>query len=582
MRGILAFFFCTTFFSITNAQNLDTAGVNILLIKCEEKFNAKDYMNAIPILDTALIHSKKLEFKLGIGNTLLLRGKVNQKLGHWAFANIDYQKSILVWEDLGDSFKQAEVYLQLTRLYYGLKEYDKGLKYSNEAKSIYKDFERKNLLGIAYKLEGMLYNSKQLFEQASTSYLEALSLFEETSNTLEQANVYYDLGGMYYQNDTIPIQLVKENLDISRELLKSHKDTLLEGKLYNVLGLTYYELDSISLAIESLEKSIEKAKLAGDTSTIYTATINLCKIYRAEKDYELFGVHLAEAESYLKDAKWAMKLDYESYNELSTDYLKYEKEKNKNYLRTRTALISVIGLLLGFLFYNGYRSRKTRQMQIKIMQENIDSFNYNYLEAKVDGERSERKKIGQNLHDTVGSQIAAVRWLYEENLKKFKDQTLKSEDLDEVYKLINQAYFDLRVVVKQLEEDDNDLLEKIGSFCGMLNTKNDLTIHFENYGMDKALDQNVQSQVCKIVMALMSNVLTHAKASKLLLQINQLEDEITIILEDNGIGFDTKKINWGSGLKNVEARIKELNGDWEMKSNKTEGTQIAISIPLKS
>ena len=582
MRGILAFFFCVTFFFLSYGTNIDTIRINSLLKESNLLFENKKYSNVISILDTVILHSKNLNYKAGLGNALFLRGRANHRLGHWTFANTDYQNSILIWEEESDSLMFAELYIQLAKLNYSLKDYDKALRYTKEAKSIYKVSGKKNLLGKALKVEGMLYNNKNHFDRALESYLEALQLFKETSNTLEQAEVHYDIGGIYLLNDTIPIHFAKESLDMARELLSNQKDTSLEVKLLNVLGTTYYELDSTFQAIKTLEECVQKAKLIGHHSTTFSATINLCRIYRAENNYELFGLRLKEAESYLKDGNWAKKLDYESYNELSTDYLKYEKEKNKNYLRTRTALISVIGLLLGFLFYNGYRSRKTRQMQIKIMQENIDSFNYNYLEAKVDGERSERKKIGQNLHDTVGSQIAAVRWLYEENLKKFKDQTLKSEDLDEVYKLINQAYFDLRVVVKQLEEDDNDLLEKIGSFCGMLNTKNDLTIHFENYGMDKALDQNVQSQVCKIVMALMSNVLTHAKASKLLLQINQLEDEITIILEDNGIGFDTKKINWGSGLKNVEARIKELNGDWEMKSNKTEGTQIAISIPLKS
>ena len=154
--------------------------------------------------------------------------------------------------------------------------------------------------------------------------------------------------------------------------------------------------------------------------------------------------------------------------------------------------------------------------------------------------------------------------------------------MEEVYGLLNQAYADLRTVVKQLEEEDNDLLEKIGSFCWMLNEKNDLTVHFENYGMEKPLDPFIQTQTCKIVMALISNVLTHAKASKLSLQINQLEDEINIIMEDNGVGFDSNKNNWGSGLNNVEARIKGLNGDWEINSKNQEGTQIAISIPLNT
>ena len=219
---------------------------------------------------------------------------------------------------------------------------------------------------------------------------------------MEQARVYYDLGEMHYNSSNGSISLAKENLNQSQQLLQIQKDTLLEAMLLNVLGLVNYELDSVSLAIENLQESIKTAQLINDSASIFDATINLSLIHQANEDYPSFGKVLENAESYL--GSWSQKGDYDFYNRLSKDYLDYQKQKNKNYQRIKIALFSVLGLFIGFVFFNRYRNRQAQKMQLRIMQEYIDSFNFNYLEAKVEGERSERKKIAQDLHDKVGSQ----------------------------------------------------------------------------------------------------------------------------------------------------------------------------------
>jgi signal transduction histidine kinase len=80
----------------------------------------------------------------------------------------------------------------------------------------------------------------------------------------------------------------------------------------------------------------------------------------------------------------------------------------------------------------------------------------------------------------------------------------------------------------------------------------------------------------------LTNIVKHAKATHVDLHILDKEDEVYLVIEDNGIGFDQNEImtNTGSGLKNIQERAKLLNGNAEIQSSPNNGTIIEVNIPV--
>jgi two-component system, NarL family, sensor kinase len=85
-----------------------------------------------------------------------------------------------------------------------------------------------------------------------------------------------------------------------------------------------------------------------------------------------------------------------------------------------------------------------------------------------------------------------------------------------------------------------------------------------------------------VIRESLNNVLLHSEATYVTIQIVRHKKELTLLIEDNGKGFDAGKRNpvKGNGFKNIESRIAFLNGEVQVDSHPGKGTTIAIEIPL--
>jgi len=85
-----------------------------------------------------------------------------------------------------------------------------------------------------------------------------------------------------------------------------------------------------------------------------------------------------------------------------------------------------------------------------------------------------------------------------------------------------------------------------------------------------------------IVQELVNNILKHSKATEVTIQLNKVDNNLNIIVEDNGVGFDvaSARLKNGMGLMNQEIRIDKLNGTISIDSGKGKGTTTIINIPV--
>nr|MBK9653415.1 ATP-binding protein [Bacteroidota bacterium] len=86
----------------------------------------------------------------------------------------------------------------------------------------------------------------------------------------------------------------------------------------------------------------------------------------------------------------------------------------------------------------------------------------------------------------------------------------------------------------------------------------------------------------RIIQELSNNAIKHASAKNILIQLSKNENTLTLIVEDDGIGFNSAQLaNYkGSGLQNVQSRVDYIKGRFEIESYPKKGTTISIEIQV--
>jgi signal transduction histidine kinase len=117
-------------------------------------------------------------------------------------------------------------------------------------------------------------------------------------------------------------------------------------------------------------------------------------------------------------------------------------------------------------------------------------------------------------------------------------------------------------LIENVEEASN--IEIIYSGCANLSTK---------------IDERKQLSIYRIVQELLTNIIKHASATKVLLSLKEENGQIIIDIVDNGKGFNTFSAKKGLGLQNIQNRVEVYNGTFKITSAENEGTTATVSIP---
>ena len=107
-----------------------------------------------------------------------------------------------------------------------------------------------------------------------------------------------------------------------------------------------------------------------------------------------------------------------------------------------------------------------------------------------------------------------------------------------------------------------------------------LDCEVEMVGQPIRLGEHKEIMIYRVVQELVQNILKHAKADHVLIQMNYQKEFLNLLIEDNGVGFDPRKASHGLGLKSVHSRVDYLNASMDIYSKPHEGTSIQIEIPI--
>ena len=199
--------------------------------------------------------------------------------------------------------------------------------------------------------------------------------------------------------------------------------------------------------------------------------------------------------------------------------------------------------------------------------------------------QSERLRIAHDIHDDLGARVTQITMV---SAMLLHDTTLSSkmrEDLNQIKRLSRDLVTALYETVWAVNPE-YDNLDALGNYlCQMVNQQCDRTgVHCRLNVSELPHDIQVSSQIRhNITMAVkeaINNVIKHAGASKIVMDVDWKEDVLGITIKDNGGGFDTNHSRAGNGLTNMKGRMQNVGGSCFIDSQPGAGTTINFQITV--
>jgi len=203
-------------------------------------------------------------------------------------------------------------------------------------------------------------------------------------------------------------------------------------------------------------------------------------------------------------------------------------------------------------------------------------------------EERERRKIATYLHDQVSQSIAVL---------SLKIGALRSaaraEDaailIDEIDQLLSQTADDARSTTFDLSPPslyELGLAKAITRLASRLSKKFSVEITVFDDGLDKPFNDDLGPLLYRFVRELLMNVVKHAQATEISVQISREDETAIIMVEDNGHGFDSTALVEGNasgfGLYSISERTRAIGGEFAIQSALGEGTRACIRVPIKA
>ena len=232
-----------------------------------------------------------------------------------------------------------------------------------------------------------------------------------------------------------------------------------------------------------------------------------------------------------------------------------------------------------------HRIREERRRAKRLQEEKIawqkerEAHQLKVSEAsKVAAERT-RETIGNDLHDGLGALLVTTKHHLENLAEHFEDSPYQTA-YKKITNLIDQGYKETRkisheMVIHPIKEYGLQYL--LQEYCSGF-SESSLKVNFWHFGLENPIPHKTAESCYKIIKELVTNVLKHAHATEVIINVSLTDQILSITVEDDGIGFNTDTLtNKGVGLGSIQKRIDNLEGLLDIKSS-ANGTSIYIEF----
>lgn len=207
------------------------------------------------------------------------------------------------------------------------------------------------------------------------------------------------------------------------------------------------------------------------------------------------------------------------------------------------------------------------------------------MHAFVEGQEKERKRIAEELHDGIGPLLSTVKLNLEMLAGEDSSREFDRQRYENARSLLNAAANELRDISHNLMPSgllDFGLKAALADLCTKIQATSKFALRFNALDADQRLVDRVELALYRIAQELLNNIIKHAQPQEVTLQLIRRDGKVLLMAEDDGVGFPATRDGYlpGLGLKNIEARVKALDGKFVLDSSPGGGTLISIEIPV--
>ena len=447
--------------------------------------------------------------------------------------------------NLGGSYKETTV--------------DSALYYYSKAIKLYQKIGRNDRIGLSTMAIGDVLTKNSDLDEALNYYLKALKIFTtindkkriiDSKNRL--AKVHYELGD--YKFAITFIDEVVTYYDDQNDLKSATKAYRLKSKILEGLGKNKNSIKALQHHIilkDSLNKSINNKEVA----TLKTK----------------FETEIKESE-------------------ISRQQLIINQQNNQK----RDILIgsTLLALLLLSIIWNinqkAKRNKSLSQHRLQLQSQRITKLEQEKkllsMNALIAGQEAERTRIAKDLHDGLGGLLSTVK----AHFSSIQSEIQKVEKLN-VYnranEMMDQACDEVRRISHNLMPGAlmlEGLKTAVVHLGEEMQSAHPFVVNVELEGFNNRMDENTEVFLYRIIQEALNNIIKHANAKNVLVQITETSNEYHLIIEDDGNGFDPLIIKSGLGLKSIQSRVDFLNGVLDIDTKETIGTTLTIHLPKEN
>ena len=533
------------------------------------------------------------------------KAKLYNNLG-WFYARLNKLDSALMYLDSASNLRLTHGYLDhyatsqenIANVLYRKGFYKSSLDHLYKSLDIKRESNKPEYLKSLYNNLGNTHYQLDSYDSARFYYDQALVLYQIEDDTIGLAVVQNNFGNLFFQIDE------NENaIEAYRIAIKLYKSIgNLHGQIeptYNI-GYVYEWAENFDSAFYYYQKALMLSKSSGDGKYVDLIHLQLARTYAeigmSDSSIAMFEKYIVYRDLQDRIENEAIVSKYETQfrtqkteKKLLRTELTSKKRQQLNYI-----LLSSIGIvfLIAFFLIRNYRQKKKMgELELDVKNKEIDNL-LKEQEAKsyaalLEGQSAERARIAQDLHDHLGATLSAVKIQFEamdNQIEQLKEENKKQ--FEKMNEMINEAVKDVRRISHDLSSGklvEQGLRGVLNDLVEILNASNRLKVTFYMDDKISSMPLKVEKELYAVIQESMSNILKHAQAGNVDLQLNLQDDLVNVMIEDDGIGFNMDDAtDKGLGLMGMENRLKKVQGEIKFDSKIGRGTIIIINIPYDS
>lgn len=461
-----------------------------------------------------------------------------------------------------------------------------SLKWSLDAINTWQNNDTTIQIAVTYDNVAAVYNELKKNDSAEIYIRKAIEIAKREQNLTSLTNGYY-----IYSDICVALGNINKAENLLIEGLKIRRQI---GDVFYIvsdiaqLGIFYANSNQPKKGIEAVKEGIviaEQNNLYAKLPFLYNA---LAENYKAAGDLTSYSSTLSKIID-LKDSLYRRN-SAEALAEMQTKYEVQKKENTiiqqqydltkKNFFIYGMAGLLAATLLFGFFFFQNRKKNQRLKIQVIKTEQKKKT-----TQAVMEAEEEERKRIAGDLHDSVAQKMVVAKL----NLEALSNQIdITNDSQKKIYSNIQSLLEESTAEVRNLS---HSMMPRSFERSGLTNTvkefldkisKDGLKINFSAEGNFTTIKESTALMIYRIIQECVQNVLKHAKATSLDINMIAENNEIDVTIEDNGVGFNINTINQEStGLKNIRSRIEYLSGKLDINSRPGNGTVTAFYIPLQ-